>query len=90
VGNQALAAWNVGLIVVKDRFGGLIAAFPFNIIEPAPKPLLKPTPPEGELTVKTLIAVATCPSMSVTTTLCLPTMAVDDIESVAVIFVAEL
>ena len=44
-GNQALEAWNVGLVVVKDKAVPLIAALPFNTMEPAVKPLPKPIPP---------------------------------------------
>ena len=88
VGYQALDAWNVPLVVVKDKAVPLMKAFPFSAIEPDPKPLPKPTP--EELTVNPLMAVALWPSVSVITTLCPPTMAVEVIESVAVIFVAEL
>ena len=88
-GYQALEAWNVGLAVVKDKAVPLIAALPFKAIEPTPKPLPKLIPPE-EVTVKALVALALCPSVLVIVTLCWPTMAFDAIESVAVIFVAEL
>ena len=89
VGYQALETWNVPLVVVKDKAVPLIAALPFKTIELAPKPPPKLIPPE-EVTVNALLAVAGCPSVSLTMTLCPPTMAVDEIETVAVIFVAEL
>ena len=76
------------LVVVKDKAVPLMVAFPFSAIEPTPKPPPKPTP--EELTVNPLLAVALWPSVSVMMTLCPPTVAVDVIESVAVIFVAEL
>jgi hypothetical protein len=45
VGYQALEAWNVGLVLVKDKALPLMVAFPFSTIEPAAKPLPKLIPP---------------------------------------------
>lgn len=79
------------LVVVKDKVLPVITAVPFTTIEPAVKPLPKPIPPdEEEVTVKPLMAVALCPSVSVMTTLCPPTTAVGVIVSVTVILVLEL
>ena len=67
VGYQALEAWNVPLVVVKDKAVPLIVAFPLSLIDPVLKPLPRPIP--EEVTVKPLMAVALCPSVSVMMTL---------------------
>ena len=45
MGNHAVPAWNVGLVVVNDKALPDIAAFPFTTMDPGVKPLPKPTPP---------------------------------------------
>src|ERR1700674_3088021 len=59
VGNQALPAWNVGLVVVKDKAVPFIVAFPFSTIELVVKPLAKLTPPPPPLEPMVYAAVAT-------------------------------
>ena len=75
------------LVVVKDKTLPLIAALPFNTIDPVVKPPPKLIPPE-ELpvcTVKPFVRVELCPSVLVTVTLRDPTTAAPRILILAVI-----